>query len=416
MADSAKPRWAWALYDAGNSAFATVVMAGFFPLLFKTYWSAGADVTLSTAQLGMANAGAGLAIALLAPVLGAVADRGGTRKRFLAVFTGIGTAGTAALVLVEKGCWPYAAALYVAGVIGFSGANIFYDALLPSITDKTNIHRTSALGYSLGYLGGGLLFALCVVMMLSPGSLGLVQAGAQNLSFIFTALWWGVFTIPLMLYVTEPGAPGPGGYALAVSEGLRQLRATFRAIRKMKTAWLFLLAYWFYIDGVNTIIRMAIDYGLSLGFSSRDLIVALLITQFVGFPSALVFGRLGERWGVKKALYTGIAGYLVIVVWGVCMRDKTEFYILAVLVGLFQGGIQALSRSYYSRLIPRQHAAQFFGFYNMVGKFSAILGPALVGLSAYVSKSPRAGIASIALFFIIGGVLLSRVGETTKKS
>jgi UMF1 family MFS transporter len=426
MTSQKKSVWSWALYDAGNSAFATVVMAGFFPVFFKSYWSSGSDVTVTTAQLGMANAAAGLLVALLAPLLGAVADSGQAKKKFLSFFAFLGIAGTAALVFVQKGCWQYAAALYVAGAVGFSGANIFYDSLLPSIADRKNIHRTSALGFSLGYLGGGLLFAFCVWMTLSPATFGLVseelqmlskeiieaaRASAIKSSFVLTALWWAVLTVPLLLFVKEPAPVKAQKSARPVQEGIRQLSQTFREIRRIKPVWLFLLAYWFYIDGVNTIIRMAVDYGMSLGFSYTDLICALLITQFVGFPCALLFGRLGQRWGPKNALYIAIAGYLVIVLWGAFMRDKTEFYILAILIGLVQGGIQALSRSYYSRLIPQDKTAQFYGFYNMVGKYAVVFGPALMGISGYLTRSPRAGIATLSVFFIIGGILLFLVDE-----
>lgn len=426
-----KSIWAWALYDAGNSAFATVVMAGFFPVFFKTYWSVGADVTSSTAQLGLANAIAGLVIALLAPILGAIADSGQAKKKFLGFFTFTSIAGTVALFFVQRGDWPNAAALYIAGVVGFSGANIFYDSLLPSISQKKNIDYISSLGFSLGYLGGGLLLAFCVWITLSPVTFGLVNNVEQSFSspeelieaarvftikgsFLLTAAWWAALTVPLLLFVKEPVVVDFQKSSKPIYDGIRQFCHTLLEIRQIKSVWIFLLAYWFYIDGVNTIIRMAVDYGMSIGFAYSDLIIALLITQFVGFPCALALGMLGERWGPKNVIYVAIIGYLGIVLWGMLMTNKTEFYVLAILVGMLQGGIQALSRSYYSRLIPQDRTAQFFGFYNMMSRYAVIFGPALMGISGYLTQSSRAGIATLSVFFIIGGVLLFFVNEKSQ--
>lgn len=366
---------------------------------------------MSTAQLGIANAAAGLVIALLAPLLGAVADRGQAKKSFLFFFTCLGASGTALLVLVPQGCWHYAAAWFIAGTLGFSGANIFYDSLLPSVAPKKNVHQVSSLGFALGYLGGGLIFALCILLSAKPELINISREAAIKGSFLIAAGWWLLLTIPLLLFVGEPQQPVPHGYYQNIREGLSSLLHTFKQLRRMRPVWLFLLAYWFYIDGVDTVIRMALDYGMSLGFSSGDLVLALLITQFVGFPCALVFGKLGSRWGPKRALYLGIGVYGIIVLWGMVMHSRQEFYMLAGMVGLVQGGVQALSRSFFSGLIPPDQTAQFFGFYNMVGKYSVIFGPALMGVSAYVSRSSRAGIASLLIFFLIGGTLLYFVNE-----
>ena len=429
-----KAIWGWALYDWANSAFATTVMAGFFPIFFKQYWSYGADVNMSTAQLGFGNSIASILVALMAPVIGAIADRGSVRKKFLIFFAYMGVLMTAALFLIPKGYWAGAVFVYIMGVIGFSGANIFYDSLLPGIADESEIDYVSGLGYSLGYLGGGLLFLANVIMTLKPETFGIPDATtAVKYAFLSVALWWGLFTIFTILWVPEervlfPSASKQGdSYILA---GFRQLKDTFKQIRHLKTIFLFLAAYWFYIDGVDTIIRMAVDYGMSLGFDSNDLIVALLITQFVGFPSALAFGKLGQRWSVRKSIYIAIAVYIFVTVWGVMMTDKQEFYVLAVIIGLVQGGIQALSRSYYSRLIPKDKTAEFFGFYNMLGKFAAILGPVLMGVVGLIARrmlmppSPtpeqfvqigqlasRCGIASILLLFIVGAILFYFVDE-----
>jgi len=423
--------WGWAIYDWANSAFATTVMAGFFPVFFKQYWSHGTEVTTSTAQLGFGNALAGLLVALMAPLLGAIADRGGVRKKFLICFAYLGVLASAGLFFVAKGQWALAILVYVLGVIGFSGANIFYDALLPGIAGEGRVDRVSSLGFSMGYLGGGVLFLINVLMTLMPGRFGLADpATAVRLSFLTVALWWGVFTLITIFWVPEPpvgpAAQGPS----ALKAGWRQLAGTFRRARHLKTVSLFLLAYWFYIDGVDTIIRMAVDYGMSLGFAANDLIVALLLVQFIGFPAALVFGRLGERWGVRRAIYLAIGVYIGVTLWGTLMRERHEFFILAGVIGLVQGGVQALSRSYYTRIIPKDKTAEFFGFYNMLGKFATIMGPALMGVVGLAvrrwamppSPSPeqiqavgqlatRWSLGSVVVLFLIGLLLFSRVDE-----
>jgi len=427
-----KAVWGWALYDWANSAFATTVMAGFFPVFFKQYWSHGADVNLSTAQLGFGNSIAGLAMALLAPVLGAMADIAAAKKRFLIFFSYLGALSTAALFLVGQGQWASAILCYALGVVGFSGANVFYDALLPSVAPPERVDTVSSLGYALGYLGGGLLFLLNVAMTLTPHTFGLPDASsAIRLSFVSVAVWWAGFTVFTMVWVPEQTArPVPLGAKHALSAGFRQVAGTFRKIRQYKAVFVFLLAYWCYIDGVDTIIRMAVDYGLSLGFESTDLIAALLVVQFVGFPAALVFGKLGRAWGARRAIFLGIGIYMGVTVWATMMTNRLEFYAMAVFIGLVQGGVQALSRSYYSRLIPADQPAEFFGFYNMLGKFASIVGPALMGIVGLTVRrtlmpaaptaaelarigqvASRWSIASILVMFIMGAVLLYCVKE-----
>jgi UMF1 family MFS transporter len=423
--------WGWAMYDWANSAFSTTVMAGFFPIFFKQYWSVGADVNQSTAMLGFGNSIASLFVALMAPLLGAIADRGSLKKKFMIFFAYLGVLMTAGLYLVEKGDWMVAIFVYVMGVIGFSGSNIFYDSLLPSVADESKVDSVSSLGFAMGYLGGGLLFLLNVVMTLQPEIFGLADASeAVRWSFVSVAFWWGAFTFITIAWVPEPEIGNNKRQGSLVSDGFNQLYRTFQEIRHLKTVLLFLLSYWFYIDGVDTIIKMAVDYGISIGFESNDLIIALLIVQFVGFPAALIFGRLGERWGVRPSIFLAIVVYIAVTIWGTMMREKYEFYVLAIVIGLVQGGIQALSRSYYSRLIPKNQAAEYYGFYNMLGKFAAIIGPALmavVGLTmrnVLMPESPTAeqlievgqdasrwSIASIIVLFVIGGTLLFFVDE-----
>ncbi|MBN2281961.1 MAG: MFS transporter [Candidatus Marinimicrobia bacterium] len=561
-----KGQFGWVMYDWANSAFATTVMAGFFPVFFKNYWSSTSDVNMSTAYLGMANSLASLMVALLAPILGAISDQGKSRKQFLVFFAFMSILMTGCLFMVEMGNWQLALFLYVMGTIGFSGGNIFYDSLLPDVATEKTIDFISSKGYAYGYLGGGLLFLINVLWYTMPASFGfeteyssrvidqsnntifveaekfnvpesggfeaivtsyyyadiqkieierqgnetvahisidgpqdldwerinktvglgqyktaefvgydpshsvmtvknltrkitkndavtmkidnpIIVGNYQNgicseifglektyeditiksnilepaheflpvrLSFLSVALWWGIFTIPLILWVKEEKNRVKNKVFNYVKLGFGQLASTFKKVRKMKYIFMFLGAYWMYIDGVNTVIRMSVDYGMSIGLPSSSLIVALLITQFVGFPSALIFGKLGEKWSVKNSLFIGIIIYLGINVWAIFMKSAQEFYLMAIIIGTVQGGIQALSRSMYSRLVPRGQNAEFFGFFNMTGKFAAIFGPLLVGLINIIARnfglssdlSTRIGIGSLILLFIGGGIFL----------
>lgn len=401
--------WAWATYDWANSAFSTTVIAGFFPVFFKQFWSAGADVSVSTLRLGTANSIASVIVAAMAPFLGAIADRGSSRRGFLIFFAMMGIVMTGALYFVEKGAWEAAVAVFIFATIGFASANSFYDSLLVTVSSPRDVDRVSALGFSLGYLGGGLLFAVNVSMTLKPHAFGLADASqAVRISFLTVSVWWAVFSIPIMIFVKEPRVE-----RVPVIEGIRhgftRLRSTLAGVRELRFLALFLVGYWFYIDGLFTITKMAVDYGLSLGFRSESLIIALLITQFVGFPSAILFGRLGERIGPKRGIYIGLAIYIGVCIGGFLMTSEAHFYVLAVVIGLVLGGVQTLSRSLYSRLIPRPRSAEFFGFYNMLGKFAAIIGPVLMGWVSVTTGNPRLSILSIIALFLIGLTMLRLV-------
>ncbi|MBU4260385.1 MAG: MFS transporter [Proteobacteria bacterium] len=402
----------WAFYDWANSAFATSIMAGFFPIFFKQYWCSGVEVSTSTFRLGLANSIGSLVVIFLAPILGAMADQAGAKKKFLFFFAMIGIVMSAGLYTVAQGAWLMASLFYIFGIIGFSGGNVFYDSLLVNVSSPATSDRVSALGFSLGYLGGGLLFAVNVMMTLKPGLFGLADAPqAVRLSFLTVGIWWAVFSLPIMLWVKEPAPPATSIRQGMITAGFRQLFTTFKEIRKLRVVLIFLAGYWLYIDGIDTIIRMAVDYGLALGFDSSSLIVALLITQFVGFPAALVFGRLGEKLGTKKAILLGIAIYLLVTVWAMSMQTVKEFYLLAVAIGLVQGGVQSLSRSLYSRLIPAGKSGEFFGFYNILGKFAAVIGPLLMGLVSMFTGSPRLSLLAIIGLFVSGAILLCFVNE-----
>ncbi len=414
MTPQQRQLWSWIGYDWANSAYATVVMAGFFPIFFKNYWSSGVEATTSTFYLGLANFGASLVILLFAPLLGVMADRLSQRKQYLIRFGLLGVVATALLPLVPEGGWVAAALLYLLASVGFSGSGSFYDALLPWVAPQAERDRVSSLGYAFGYLGGGLLFALCVVMSLQPALFGLTDAAAAvRLSFVLVAGWWSLFTLPLILWVEEPpmGEPAPPLGQLW-RESWQRVGQTVRQIRQQRAVGLFLLAYWCYIDGVDTVIRMAVDYGLALGFESAVLIQALLLTQLIGFPAAWLLGWIGGRFGTRRTLLATIGGYGVIVIWGSQMTEVSEFYALAAAIGLIQGGIQALSRSLYSRLIPPEQSGAFFGFYNLFGKFATLFGPLLMGVVSLLSDDPRLSILSLLPLFLLGGWLLLKVPLT----
>jgi UMF1 family MFS transporter len=349
-------------------------------------------------------------VVLLAPLLGVIADRSGKKKGLLLMLATLGVLMTSGLFLVAEGYWLVAVGFYVLGVIGFAGANVAYDAMLLDVAEKSELERVSAMGFALGYLGGGLLFAVNVLMVLYPESFGLEdKTQAVRLAFLMVAVWWAVFTLPVVLFVHEPPRPQAPSAIVGMRQTLHEFRETWRLLRRLRMAFIFLLAYWCYIDGVDTIVRMAVDYGLSIGFAAESLLAALLITQLVGFPAALAFGYIGDRMGAKRAIWLALVVYVIIVFWAWRMTASWEFYGIAVVIGLVQGGIQAMSRALYARMIPPQHAGRLFGLYNMMGKFAAVVGPLLVGWVAVLTDSSRTGILSVLLLFFAGAWLLSRV-------
>jgi UMF1 family MFS transporter len=398
---------AWAFYDWANSAFATTVMAGFFPVFFKQFWSAGTEPTVSTFRLGLGNGIGSFAMALLAPLIGAAADRGGARVKMVALFTLLGVSMTASLYWVEKGQWPWAVLFYALASIGFAGGATFCDSLLLDVAEKPEYDLVSSYGFSVGYLGGGLLFAINVWMTLSPGTFGLADAAAAvRVSFLCVAVWWAVFSLPLLLFVRERRPAVVLSPLAALRAGWRELWTTLGHVRQYRTLSLFLVSFWLYIDGVNTVIKMAVDYGMSIGLEAKSLIAALLITQFVAFPAALVFGWIGKRFGTRKGLLLAIGVYLLVTVWAYWLDSTSEFYAMAAVIGLVQGGVQSLSRSFYARLVPPDKAGEFFGFFNLIGKFAAVIGPLLTGGVALATGSSRLAILSLVLLFAAGGVLL----------
>lgn len=406
---SKRKQLSWAFYDWANSAYATTVMAGFFPVFFKEYWASDLSAVDSTFWLGLGNSVASILVVILAPYIGALADQGGRKKKLLILFAVLGVLMSGSLYVVAAGQWVAALIIYGLGILGFSSSIVCYDALLVDVAPREKFDRVSAFGFAMGYLGGGLLFAVNVFMVLKPGFFGLADAGeAVRAAFLMVAVWWAVFSIPVFLFVEERHLPVRSNGSIFRS-ALGEIAENFREVRRYRMAFMFLIAYWLYIDGVDTIVRMAVDYGLAIGFASSDLLTALLVTQFVGFPAALVFGRIGERYGPKAGIIIALLIYMLVVFWAWRMQSAWEFYSMAVMIGLVQGGIQSLSRSLYARLIPPERAGAFFGLYNMLGKFAAVLGPLMVGAVGAITGNPRAGILAILLLFVAGGMVLLRV-------
>ena len=408
-----KSTWSWALYDWANSAFATTVMAGFFPIFFKSYWASDLSDAESTFAIGSVNSLVGLLIAFSAPVLGAFADAGDSKRKFLFSFAFLGIIATGYLFFIPESSWKLAVIFYGLGVIGFSGGNIFYDSLLVAVSKEKERNRASALGFSLGYLGGGILFLINVIMFLYPNQFGLEnQIEAVLWSFVSVAVWWLIFSLPLYLNVKEPiQNPHKKQINTIIDDAFGNLLNTARSIKKFKSAVIFLLAYFLYMDGVDTIIRMATSYGSDIGLSATSMIQALLLTQFIGFPATLVFGHYADKFGYKYSLSFAIIVYILVVLFSAQMDTALEFYLVASVVGLVQGGVQAISRSFFSTLIPRNKAAEFFGFYNFIGKSSVFLGPFMVSGIALITGSPSYGILSLLILFIPGLILLWLVPE-----
>jgi len=413
-----KKVYSWALYDWANSAFATTVMAGFFPLFFSQYWSDTNSVSASTFYLGLGNSIASIIVALLAPILGAIADNGSFKKKFLIFFAFLGVVMTIGLGFIAQGMWPIALLVYIFATIGFSSANTFYDSLLPAVSNKDNVDYVSALGFSLGYLGGGILIVINFLMLTYPSSFGLIDSTqAIQYSFISVGIWWAVFSLPIMLFVDEPKYHDEKSLANSIKDGLSDFRSTFNEIKNLKVVATFLLAYWLYIDGVDTVVRMAADFAMTLGFDQTAIMGALVLIQFIAFFATLIYIKIAGRIGLKNGIYAGIVAYILILIGAYSITEIWQFYCVAILIGCFQGGIQSLSRSLYSRIIPENKSAEYYGFYNMLGKFAAVIGPLLMGtvtlllnnMTGDAEQAARYGILSVSILFLSGAYVFSKV-------
>ncbi|TDX51605.1 MFS transporter [Orenia marismortui] len=406
-----KEVYSWVLYDFANSAFATTILAVVLPIFYKDIAAKGLANNLAISYWGYTQAAAMLFIAILSPLLGAIADYSNSKKKFLRFFAYLGMLGTALLFLIKEGDYLWASFFFILGSIGFSGGNVFYDSFLATITSKNKIDYVSSLGYSVGYLGGGLLLAINLLMISKPTLFGISNTLlATRLTFISVAIWWFLFSIPIFNNLKEDRGHNISiKFSKCIKAGFIRVIRTFKNIRKYPQLFKFLIAFWIYNDGIGTIIRMATIYGRGIGIAQTSLIAALLLTQLIGIPCALIFGKIGEKFGAKFGIMIALIVYLLITIKGYFISTALDFWILAGMVGLVQGGVQALSRSLYGSMVPENKAAEFYGFFGVSSKFAAITGPFIFALVGQLTASNRLGIISIALFFIIGILILSRV-------
>jgi len=413
-----KTVYAWAMYDWANSAFATVILAAVLPIFYKDVAGINLPGNLATSYWGYTQTIAMIIIAFIAPILGAAADYSDSKKTFLKFFVFLGVTGTALLFFVNQGDYLLASLFFVIANIGFSGGNVFYDGFLPDVSDSDSIDYVSSLGYAAGYLGGGLLLAVNLLMISQPGLFGISSiTTATQISFVTVAVWWFVFSLPAFKYLPDPEKrieKIPLKQYTKMAFG--RLKSTFVNIRKYRELWKFLLAFWIYNDGIGTIIRMAAIYGREVGIAQTDLIGALLLTQFVGIPFALIFAKIAGKITAKKGIYLALIIYTGITFYGYFLDSALDFWILAGIVGMVQGGAQALSRSLYGSMVPASKSAEFFGFFGVSSKFAAIFGPSVFAYTGQLTGSSRYGIIAVALFFILGIFFLSRVDVEKGKS
>jgi len=397
------------MYDWGSSAFSTTAEAAVLPVYFGTIAAGSLAPNQATAYWGYTNSLALLVAAVLAPILGSIADYTGAKKKLLAIFAGIGILATALMFTLNTGAWVFALVLFFFGSIGLGASYIFYDALLGHVAKEEDSDFVSSKGYAMGYLGGGILLAINIAMIwfLETNNLG------YRLSLLSVALWWGVFTIPLMRHVPEPPANKMGIQAglNPVKASFNRLAMTFQEIRKYRELFKFLIAFWLYNDGIGTIIKMATIYGAEIGIGTLDLVGALLLTQFVGIPFSLLFGKFSKRVGTKRSVMIGLGWYALLTVAGYFMSEAWHFWALAFSVGMVQGGTQALSRNLYSQMAPKARSAEFFGFYDVSSKFAGIIGPFLFAVVSQIAGQSRLSIVALIVFFIGGIILLTRVDE-----
>ena len=407
----------WILYDVGNSAFILIVVTTIMPIFFKDVAARGMASSTSTSTLALAISLSSLILAILSPILGAAADLRQNKKKFWNFFLFLGISFTLLLTTIGEDAWLGCLILFVMAKIGFSGANLFYDSMLVEITPPKRMDRVSSAGYAWGYLGSLIPFTLAIaVVMLMRGSNGSVTISptAARLTFIIAAAWWLIFSLPLNKKYRQPRIKN--GQPVPLLQVFKQLRSTLREIRQQKNIYLFLLAYFFYIDGVGTVIVIATAYGREIGLSVTMLILAVFMIQLVAYPFTLLYGWLAHRWSTKFMIFLGIGVYSLISGIGFFLpviRNHSHkvalFWVLAFLVATSQGGIQALSRSFFAKLIPLERSAEYFGFFNIFGKFATILGPLLMGIIGRLSGHSRYGILSLLILFLFGIVFLSRI-------
>ncbi|OAT82139.1 MFS transporter [Bacillus sp. MKU004] len=412
----------WIFYDWANSAYSIIISTAVFPLFYKAAaTNAGVSPSDSTAYLGYTVAIATFILAMLSPILGTIADYQGYKKKFFTFFFALGIIFTASLAFIPSDNWLLLLIFYTVAAIGSAGSNVFYDAFLTDVTTEERMNKVSSRGFGFGYIGSTIPFiiSIAIIVLSQNGIIPLSTTFASKIAFMLTAIWWGLFSIPLIknvhqrYFIEREQKP--------VANSFRRLGKTLREISQYRALFLFLLAYFFYIDGVGTIITMSTAYGTDLGITATNLLIILFVTQVVAGPFAILYGRLAERFTGKKMLYVGICVYIIVCIYAYFLETTLDFWILAMLVASSQGGIQALSRAYFAKLIPKKNSNEFFGFYNIFGKFASILGPLLVGVTAQVTGDSSSGVFSLVILFIIGLTILAfvpepKAGELDKKA
>jgi UMF1 family MFS transporter len=401
----------WILYDVGNSAFILLVST-IIPIYFKNLaLDAGITPAESTAYWGYAISLSTILVAIIGPILGALADTKGYKKPLFTFFVILGVIGCAALALPLS--WLLILAVFVFAKVGVNGSFIFYDAMLPDVTSEERMDSLSSKGYAWGYIGSCLPFTASLVFILFSDQIGISAGFATKIAFLMTAAWWLVFTIPLFrryrqLHYVEVERH-------AIRQAFSRLASVYRDARQQKEIFTFLLAFFFYIDGVYTIIEMATSYGKDVGISDDHLLLALLLTQVVAFPFALLFAKLSQHVETKNLIRVSIVGYFLITVFALQLDRAWEFWFLAVCVAVFQGGIQGLSRSYYAKIIPKEKSSEYFGFYDIFGKGAAFMGTMVMGITTQLSGSSKTGVAMISLSFLIGFLLFQRASRISSR-
>lgn len=401
-----KTEKSWIMYDWANSAYSLVVVTAILPIYFK-YVSGNAGVSSidSTAIWGYTSSIATLIISILAPFLGTIADYMGYKKKIFSLFAISGVITTLGLALIPDNSWIALLIVYVISHMGFQGANVFYDGFLVDVTTDERSDKISSYGYGFGYIGSALLFIVVMVLQVTNGFSLLSTETVTKLCFVLTGIWWGLFTIPFLKNVKQVyGVPKQNH---SIRRSVNRLLGTIRDIGQYRSVVFFLIAYFFYIDGVDTIFTMATAFGIDMGVSSDMLIIVLLVVNIIAFPFTILYGWLAQKFGTKTLIVAAIVVYSIICLYAMFMKTTLDFWILGILVGTSQGGIQALSRSYFSKIIPKEKANEFFGFYNIFGKFSAILGPVIFSTMTKITGKSQFGIASLMILFIIGGILLT---------
>lgn len=412
MKSFTKQENSWMLYDWANSAYSIIITTAVFPLFYKAAATkAGMSASDSTAYLGYTIAISTFILAMLGPILGTIADYRGFKKKFFSFFLALGVSFTALLAFIPSDKWLLLLICYTIAAIGSAGANVFYDAFLVDVTSEKRMNRISARGFGLGYIGSTIpfLISIAIIILAQQDILPITTTTASQIAFLITAIWWGLFSIPILRNVHQNYFIEPEQNPIINS--FKRLGKTFKNIRQYRALFLFLLAYFFYIDGVGTIITMSTAYGSDLGISSTNLLIILFVTQVVAAPFSILFGRLSEKFSGKKMLYVGISIYIIICIYAFFLETAVDFWILAMLVATSQGGIQSLSRSFYAKLVPKEKSNEFFGFYNIFGKFASIMGPLLVGLTAQMTGRSNMGVFSLIILFVIGIIILTRVSE-----